>query len=99
MASLDHPNVIPVYAIGEEEGHHYFDEVRQDGLYPSDLRVRLGLADLFGVDEVRDFHPVVHGLEHAHLIHRDIKPGNIMVDPNGHTTIMISVSKGVKTIP
>ena len=24
MASLDHPNVIPVYAIGEEEGHHYF---------------------------------------------------------------------------
>ena len=59
-------------------------------------RVRLGLADPFGVDEVRDILiQLCMGLEHAHqrgLIHRDIKPGNIMVDPNGHTTIMVSVS-------
>ena len=94
MASLDHPNVIPVYAIGEEEGHHYFVMKFLTGWTVSERlkRVRLGLADPFGVDEVRDILiQLCMGLEHAHqrgLIHRDIKPGNIMVDPNGHTTIM-----------
>ena len=55
-------------------------------------RNRLGLADKFSVDEVRDvLIQLCLGLDHFHqlgLIHRDIKPGNIMIAPDGHTSIM-----------
>ena len=47
---------------------------------------------MFSVEEVRDvLTQLCLGLDHAHqlgLIHRDIKPGNIMIAPDGHTSIM-----------
>ena len=94
MASLDHPNIVPVYAIGNEYGVHYFVMKFLTGWTVSERlkRHRLGLADAFEIDEVRDILvQLCHGLDHAHrrsLIHRDIKPGNIMIAPDGHTSIM-----------
>ena len=94
MASLDHPNIVPVYAIGKEFNLHYFVMKFLTGWTLSERlkRVRLGLADPFGVEETRDILvQICEGLEHAHrrgLIHRDIKPSNIMTDPDGHATIM-----------
>ncbi|MEE2757157.1 MAG: serine/threonine-protein kinase [Myxococcota bacterium] len=94
MASLDHPNIVPVYAIGHEYGVHYFVMKFLTGWTVSERlkRHRLGLADPFGIEEVRDvLIQLCSGLDHAHrrsLIHRDIKPGNIMIAPDGHTSIM-----------
>ena len=94
MASLDHQNIVPVYAIGKEFGLHYFVMKFLTGWTVSERikRVRLGLAEPFSPEEVRQaLIQVCRGLDHAHLkglIHRDIKPSNIMVGPDGHVTIM-----------
>jgi len=94
MASLDHPNIVPVYSIGHEFGVHYFVMKFLTGWTVAERmkRNRLGLADAFGVNEVRNILvQLCDGLEHAHgrgLIHRDIKPSNLMIGPDGHMSIM-----------
>ncbi len=94
MAALDHPNIVPVYAIGQQRNYHYFV-----------MKFLEGQTVAEALDELRKqpdgrFTPqqVVHiigevcrGLGHAHrrgLIHRDIKPGNIMLSPDDTVTIM-----------
>ena len=94
MAALDHPNIVPVYAIGQHARFHYFVMKRLDGRTVAQqlaARVEQG-SDGLDVGEVkRILVEVCRGLEHAHaraLIHRDIKPGNIMVGTDGHVTLM-----------
>lgn len=96
MAALDHPNVVPVYAIGQQRNFHYFVMKFLEGSTVAELIDEMKRRD---PHEVR-FHPrQVHnviiqacrGLGHAHrrgLVHRDIKPGNLMVSPDNHVTIM-----------
>jgi serine/threonine protein kinase len=96
MAALDHPNVVPVYAIGQQRSFHYFVMKFLEGSTVAELLDAMRLRDPNGVR----FHPrQVHnillqgcrGLGHAHkrgLIHRDIKPGNLMVSSDNHVTIM-----------
>jgi eukaryotic-like serine/threonine-protein kinase len=88
-ASLSHPNVVAVYDTGSEDGTHFIvmefvdgrtlkDVIRQEGpLYPD--RVAEICAD------------VCSALVAAHargLIHRDIKPGNVMLTPDGKVKVM-----------
>ncbi len=95
MAALDHPNIVPVYAIGQQRNFHYFVMKFLDGGTVAerleDLR-RQGLPARVEQREVREvLAQVCKGLGHAHrrgLIHRDIKPGNIMLSPEGLVTIM-----------
>jgi serine/threonine protein kinase len=86
-ASLDHPNIIPVYGVEQVGDFHYFvmkyirgksaDELLQGKPLPLELAQRILLE-------------AAQGLAHAHrrkVIHRDIKPSNIMVDDDGHVVI------------
>jgi eukaryotic-like serine/threonine-protein kinase len=88
-ASLSHPNVVGVYDTGSEDGTHFIvmeyvegrtlkDVIRQEGpLYPD--RAAEIAAD------------VCSALVAAHargLIHRDIKPGNVMMTPDGKVKVM-----------
>ncbi len=94
MAALDHPNIVPVYAIGQHARFHYFVMKLLDGRTVAEqleTRVELGAEGLDTGEVKRILVEVCKGLEHAHaraLIHRDIKPGNIMVGPDGHVTLM-----------
>ena len=94
MAALDHPNIVPVYAIGQHARFHFFVMKFLDGRTVAEhlmARADAG-ADGLEVGEVkRILVEVCRGLEHAHaraLIHRDIKPGNIMIGVDGHVTLM-----------
>ncbi len=82
---LVHPNIAAIYDVGETQGSHWIAMQFVDGRtlksFPRADRRRL-------VEIVRD---AARGLAHAHaagLIHRDIKPDNIMVDRDGRAYLM-----------
>ena len=87
-AALDHPNVVPIYDIGENAGRPYFTMALIDG---PNLR---GYADAHGVLPiplvVSLFAQVVAGVAHAHaagIIHRDLKPANVLIDKDGRPRV------------
>ena len=79
-ASLDHPNVVRTIASGETEGHLYLAMEYVEG---ADLREILRReAPLEQARALRLIAQVADGLDAAHelgLVHRDVKPGNILV--------------------
>ena len=83
-ASLDHPNVIPVYAAGEHEGVLYIAMRYVEG---TDLRTVL--RNEHRVDPLRAagvIAQVASALDAAHergLVHRDVKPANLLVAARG----------------
>lgn len=81
VAKLTHPHIVPIYQIGEEQGHHYFAMQYIAGGSLTDLLKASG--KLPPQSAVKLIAQVVTGLAHAHeqgLVHRDIKPGNILID-------------------
>jgi streptogramin lyase len=80
-ASLDHPNVIPVYAAGEADGHVYIAMRLVEG---SDLRSVLRRdGRLDPARAIALVTQVASALDAAHargLVHRDVKPSNVLID-------------------
>ncbi|MDZ4862342.1 MAG: protein kinase [Gemmatimonadota bacterium] len=86
-ASLQHPNILPILDSGEAGGTSYFVMPFVEG---ESLQQRLQRETRLPVDEaVRLTAEVADGLAHAHtagFIHRDIKPGNILLS-HGHAVL------------
>ncbi len=83
-AALEHPHIVPIYAIGEARGFHYIAMKFIAGLTLKDLAQRSGALSL--PQTVALIEQVADALDYAHshgLIHRDIKPSNMMAEPNG----------------
>jgi ABC-type branched-subunit amino acid transport system substrate-binding protein/DNA-binding beta-propeller fold protein YncE len=84
-ASLDHPNVIPIYDAGEHDGQLYLAMRFVDG---SDLRTLLDAEGKLPPERTLEILTQVAGaLDSAHrraLVHRDVKPGNVLLDRDGH---------------
>jgi len=83
-AGLDHPNIAKVYEVGEHEGLPYIAMQFIKG-------ETLGEAKLSLEKKVEAIAAVAEGVRHAHekgVIHRDLKPGNVMVDRDGRVTVM-----------
>jgi eukaryotic-like serine/threonine-protein kinase len=80
-AKLNHNNIVQAFDVGESGGYHYFvmEYVEGKTLYDD-----LSAGKVFSEKESLDITiQVAHALEHAHnrgLIHRDVKPKNIMMD-------------------
>jgi len=88
-AKLNHPNIVQAFDVGEAHGYHYFvmeyvegytvdDELKKGNVYSEAEALRIGIQ-------------VTRALEHAHslgLIHRDVKPKNIMITTDGTVKLM-----------
>jgi serine/threonine protein kinase len=80
VQKLDHPNVVPVFDVGEIEGVHYFTMKFVEGDLFQGLLKGKGLAARRGAEILRD---VARGAHHAHehgIVHRDLKPANVIVE-------------------
>jgi serine/threonine-protein kinase len=88
VANLRHPNIVPVYDIGEANGLRYIamEYVRGRTLHAI-IRERgaLGLAMAISI-----VAPIADALDHAHAqgaVHRDVKPHNILIDIEGRVLL------------
>jgi serine/threonine-protein kinase len=86
-AGLDHPNIIPIYAVEEVDGLHYFVMKYIVGKSLDELLT----TEPWPVENCRQIlWQAACGLGHAHqrgVIHRDVKPSNIMIDEAGRGII------------
>jgi DNA-binding beta-propeller fold protein YncE len=84
-ASLDHPAILPLYAAGEADGQLYIATRFVDG---NDLRGLLARTGPLPAERTLTLvHQVADALDAAHarnLVHRDVKPGNVLVDTSDH---------------
>ena len=87
-STLDHQNICTIYEVGEDSGHSYIAMQYVEGQTLKELvdRQPLGLKSLLSISL-----QVASALEAAHsqgIIHRDIKPGNIMVTARGQARVL-----------
>lgn len=88
VASLSHPNIVSVYDVGQDEDTYYMVMEFVDGLNLKDVINQEGA--LPSEEAVRIARQVCDALDHAHqnqIIHRDIKPHNILIGSNGRVKV------------
>jgi eukaryotic-like serine/threonine-protein kinase len=87
-SALNHPNIITIFEIGEAQGRHFIATEYIEG---DTLRRRMAGAKL-AIGEALDIaSQVVSALTAAHaagIVHRDVKPENIMIRPDGYVKIL-----------
>jgi eukaryotic-like serine/threonine-protein kinase len=79
-ANLDHPHIVPIYEVGEHEGHQYYSMKFVEGT----SLAKHPRTNPRG--EVEGMMPVIRAVHHAHqrgVLHRDLKPSNVLVDSSG----------------
>src|SRR6266545_2402985 len=82
-ASLDHPSIVPIYEVGERDGSCYFSMKFVEGGQLDEVVRRTPMSIRQAVELIAKVARTVH-YAHEHLIlHRDIKPGNILLDAKG----------------
>ncbi|GLX68406.1 Stk1 family PASTA domain-containing Ser/Thr kinase [Paenibacillus glycanilyticus] len=87
-ASLSHPNVVSIYDVGQEEDTHYIVMEYIEGHNLNEIIHER--APLQADEAVRIAMQICDALEHAHqnhIIHRDIKPHNILIGKNGRVKV------------
>ena len=88
VANLDHLNIVPVYDVGSTEQFPCF--VVSKFIDGTDLATRLKQSPLSIHEAVELVATVAEALHHAHkqgLVHRDVKPGNILLDKGGRAFV------------
>ena len=88
VSNLSHPNIVEVYDVGEEDGQYY---IVMEYIEGKTLKQLLNKRESLTLTEVIDIMTqLTDGIAHAHesyIIHRDIKPQNIMIEDDGKIKI------------
>lgn len=88
MAGFSHPNVVNVYDVGRDSQRYY---IVMEYVPGEDLRQMLERAGSLQAKQALDIaRQMAQGIGYAHrkgLVHRDIKPGNILITPSGEVKV------------
>jgi TolB-like protein/Flp pilus assembly protein TadD len=82
-ASLNHPCIVPIYEVGEREGACYFSMGLVEGGQLDAILRREPMPMRHAVELMAKVARTVHYAHEHGILHRDIKPGNILLDANG----------------
>ena len=82
-ANLDHPCIVPIYEVGEREGSCYFSMKFIDGGQLDEVAKRTPISTRNAAELIAKLARTVHYAHEHGILHRDIKPGNILVDAKG----------------
>src|SRR5262245_52146832 len=82
-ARLDHPCIVPIYEVGEREGSCYFSMKFIDGGQLDEVARRKPMSPRNAAELIAKLARAVHCAHEHGILHRDIKPGNILIDTNG----------------
>jgi serine/threonine protein kinase/tetratricopeptide (TPR) repeat protein len=81
-ASLNHPSIVPIHDIGEHDGCCYFSMNLIDGRRLDEIVGNQPMSVRRAADLVTKLARTVHYAHERGILHRDIKPGNILIDGN-----------------
>jgi TolB-like protein/Flp pilus assembly protein TadD/predicted Ser/Thr protein kinase len=82
-ASLDHPCIVPIYEIGERDGQCYFSMKLVEGGQLDEVVKHTPISTREAVELIAKVAHTVHYAHEHGILHRDIKPGNILLDKKG----------------
>jgi WD40 repeat protein len=82
-ANLDHPNIVPIFEVGEDQGCGFFSMRLIEG---GSLAERVSESGTDPRTAARWIAIVAHAIQYAHergILHRDLKPSNVLIDDRG----------------
>jgi TolB-like protein/Tfp pilus assembly protein PilF/predicted Ser/Thr protein kinase len=82
-ASLDHPCIVPIYETGEREGSCYFSMKFIEGGQLDEVVRREPMSIRRAAELIAKLARAVHYAHEHGILHRDIKPGNVLLDAKG----------------
>jgi serine/threonine protein kinase/tetratricopeptide (TPR) repeat protein len=82
-ASLDHSGIVPIYEVGEHEGSCYFSMKFVEGGQLDEVIKREPMSIRQAAELIAKVARTVHYAHEHGILHRDIKPGNILLDAKG----------------
>jgi len=86
-AQLDHPGIVPIFEVGQNEGRHFYSMGYVEG---GSLFHRVRDGPVPPREAAGLVKQVAEAVAYAHrqgIIHRDLKPGNILLDQDGHPKV------------
>jgi serine/threonine-protein kinase len=88
LGGVEHPSLIRIFAVGQEGPISYYSMELITGMSLKDLLAaeRLTVAETLGV--MRQVLRALEAVHRAGIVHRDVKPGNIMLDASGRAVLM-----------
>ncbi|NOK61875.1 MAG: hypothetical protein GFH27_549281n3 [Chloroflexi bacterium AL-W] len=89
IAALEHPHIVPIYAVGSIKERPYIAMKYIDGTTLKDVVQECGALDL--TDIMSTLEQIASAIDYAHskgVIHRDIKPSNILIDQHNWTYLV-----------
>ncbi len=82
-ASLEHPGIVPIHEVGERDGSCYFSMKFIEGGQLDQVVRREPMTIRRAVELIAKVARIVHYAHEHRILHRDIKPGNILLDAKG----------------
>lgn len=82
-ASLEHPGIVPIHEVGERDGSCYFSMKFVEGGQLDEVVRRKPMSIRQVAELIGKVARIVHHAHEHRILHRDIKPGNILLDAKG----------------